>query len=82
MKEVYTIGCNGSTLPMVLSILKANGVTDLVDIRRYNWSKLSSFNRDVLSAMLAGYNINYHHEKGLAPSAKLLREYKDKEKTG
>jgi hypothetical protein len=81
LKNVYTIGYEGSTLPMVLSILKANDVTDLIDIRRYNWSALSSFNRRDLLSICGEYGITYIEAKELAPSVKISRQLKQDIKT-
>lgn len=66
MPPVFTAGHSTRPIEELLSLLAENGVTTLVDVRRYPASRRHpQFSRDALAASLAGAGIVYVHEPDL-----------------
>src|SRR5438093_11934889 len=69
---VLTIGHSNRDLETFLSLLKAHGVTRLVDVRTDPRSRHNpQFNREALSESLAAVGIGYTHMPGLGGLRKL-----------
>ena len=65
-QQVWTIGHSTRTADEFLSLLQANGIECLVDVRSFPGSRrYPQFNRDELSADLQAAGIDYHHLKSL-----------------
>ena len=76
--RLYTIGYSKKTAEEFFDILRDNGVTQVVDIRRHNTNQLAGFTKqDDLAWFLdviAG--IDYEHVLELAPSEELMHAYR------
>lgn len=57
----YSIGYGNRSFDEFLNILLNNGITDLVDIRRYPQSTFEDFNRESLEKLLPKNGIRYVH---------------------
>ncbi|HLM69628.1 MAG TPA: DUF488 domain-containing protein, partial [Longimicrobium sp.] len=63
---VFTIGHSTRTIEEFVALLRGNGVTRLVDVRRFPGSRRHpQFGRDTLPASLAQAGIAYRHEEAL-----------------
>ncbi len=63
---IYTIGHSTRELAEFLGLLRAHGISGVVDIRSYPASRRHPhFTRDALAATLAAAGIAYHHEAEL-----------------
>lgn len=79
--EIYTIGFTQSTAEHFFGRLKTAGVRRLLDVRLNTKSQLAGFAKGVdlayfLSEICA---TRYEHEALLAPTAEMLKAYRDKE---
>ena len=76
---IYTIGFAQKSAEDFFKLLTKNKVKKLVDIRLNNKSQLAGFaNAKHLPYFLKLHNIEYEYKIELAPSKKLLKDYKDK----
>ncbi len=63
---ILTVGHSTHPLPEFLSILRANGVEQVADVRTIPKSRRNpQFNRDALAKSLPEHGIAYHHLPGL-----------------
>ena len=63
---LFTIGHSNRSLEALIAMLRAHGITRLVDIRTIPRSRHNpQFNRETLPAVLAAAGIAYEHRKGL-----------------
>jgi uncharacterized protein (DUF488 family) len=63
---IYSIGHSTRPLAELLALLRAHGVRQVVDVRRYPASRRHpQFARDALAAALAAAGIGYRHEPDL-----------------
>jgi uncharacterized protein (DUF488 family) len=66
MKTIYTIGHSTHTIDRFVSLLQANGIEILVDVRLYPGSqRLPHFNKPALQTALNSVGIEYIHFKEL-----------------
>lgn len=80
MTNLYTIGFSKKTLQDFIGLLDNNGIKKVIDTRLNNTSQLSGFSkRDDLKFILELFNIEYDHMTILAPTAEILKSYKNKE---
>ncbi|MEM1586306.1 MAG: DUF488 domain-containing protein [Candidatus Bathyarchaeia archaeon] len=56
---VYTVGYSGRSVSELIALLKENGVTTVVDVRRFPKSSDADFNRENLERILEGHGIKY-----------------------
>ncbi len=78
-QTVYTIGFAQKSLKDFIQLLKDNEVTRVVDIRLNNTSQLSGFaKKNDLAYILELVTIDYTHELTLAPTQKLVSNYRKK----
>ncbi|MDW7731670.1 MAG: DUF488 domain-containing protein [Methanolobus sp.] len=61
----YTIGYGNRSFDEFLGMLLENGITDLVDIRRYPQSTFEEFNKESLESALPKNGIRYVHCEGV-----------------
>ena len=61
VKALYTIGYQGKTPEQLLELLKANGVEQLVDVRRNALSRKPGFTKKRLAEACGEAGIAYHH---------------------
>ncbi|KMK90760.1 DUF488 family protein [Rossellomorea marisflavi] len=78
--KVTTIGFSKKSLEQFVNLLKEAEVDCLIDTRLNNTSQLSGFaKKNDLKFILENFlNINYLHDKELAPSSEILTDYKKK----
>lgn len=76
--NIYTIGFTKKTAETFFCLLKENGVKLLVDIRLNNKSQLAGFTKgnDLKFFLKELCNIEYIHDELLAPTDKILLDYK------
>mgnify|MGYP002720065295 FL=1 len=76
--QLYTIGYSKKTAEEFFDILRDNGVTQVVDIRRHNTNQLAGFTKqsDLPWFLDTIAGIGYSHELALAPSEDLMRAYR------
>ena len=76
--QLYTIGYSKKTAKEFFNILRDNGVTQVVDIRRHNTNQLAGFTKqsDLPWFLDTIAGIDYSHELSLAPSEELMRAYR------
>ena len=81
--EICTIGFTKHSAREFFGILKSEGVERLIDVRLNNVSQLAGFaKRDDLLYFLELHGIRYAHEPHLlAPTADLLKAYRNREIT-
>ena len=78
--KLYTIGYQGRKLQEFISILKANGIKQLVDIRFSTISQMKSeFSEDALQYVLINAGISYRSLKYLGVPTKIKGIYKTSE---
>ena len=79
--EICTIGFTKHTAQSFFGVLKDEGVARLIDVRLNNVSQLAGFaKRDDLRFFLESLcGADYVHEPELAPTADLLKGYRDGE---
>lgn len=76
---VATIGFSKKSLRKFVELLQKAGTTHLVDTRINNTSQLSGFaKKGDLEYIMGLIGIDYSHETSLAPTQKLLDDYKKK----
>jgi uncharacterized protein (DUF488 family) len=83
MKKLYTIGFTKKSAEEFFETLKENNVKNLIDVRLNNTSHLASFaKKDHLKYFLTEIcEINYFHYDFLAPTKRILKDYKNKKIT-
>jgi uncharacterized protein (DUF488 family) len=76
--NIYTIGFTKKSARKFFTLLKDNNINLLMDIRLNNSSQLAGFakGKDLEFFLSEFLNIRYIHELSLAPTEKLLDEYK------
>lgn len=76
--KIFTIGFTKKTAEDFFTILKANGVKRVIDVRLNNVSQLAGFSkRDDLRYFLREIcDIDYEHKPELAPTKGILDDYK------
>jgi uncharacterized protein (DUF488 family) len=79
MTTIYTIGFTGKSAEEFFIILKKAGIKRVIDIRLYPSTQLSGFARkkDLAFFLKNLCNIGYQHNPELAPTDKILKDYKD-----
>ncbi len=77
--KLYTIGFNGKSAREFFTILKRSGVRKIIDVRLYPSTQNSGFARaqDLAFFLSVLCHIDYEHRKEFAPTAKLLKDYKE-----
>jgi len=76
---IYTIGTSKKHLRDFISKLKNAGVKTLIDVRLNNTSQLAGYSKkEDLDFILSLVGIGYEHHPELAPTDKLLKDYKSK----
>lgn len=83
--RVYSIGYEKRSLEEFIGLLKASGITLLIDVRDVPWSHKPGFSKAPLLKALAAAGIRYHHAKfagnpkalrrGAGGTAELLKRY-------
>jgi uncharacterized protein (DUF488 family) len=63
--QVFTCGYQGKTLLEFIEVLKENGVTVVVDIRRRPISRRAGFSKSKLQQALSSQGIKYEHFRSL-----------------
>jgi uncharacterized protein (DUF488 family) len=63
--RVYTVGYEKRTLDDLCSVLVANGVRLVVDVRLTPWSRRPGFAKNALERRLAESGVSYRHEPRL-----------------
>lgn len=77
--NIFTIGFSQKTAEEFFTLLMANHVEKLIDIRLNNQSQLSGFtNIKHLPYFLGLHNMMYDYKNDFAPTKKLLDDYKNK----
>lgn len=78
--KLYTIGFTKKTAEEFFTLLKSNNVKTLVDIRLSNTSQLSGFSKypDIKFFLKRLCDIDYIHDRNLAPTQEVLSDYKKK----
>jgi len=62
---LFTIGYENHTIDSLISTLRNNNISTLIDIREVAWSRKTGFSRSQLSISLEMQNIDYIHMKQL-----------------
>ncbi|WP_026679179.1 DUF488 family protein [Fictibacillus gelatini] len=76
---ICTIGFSKKSLRTFVRLLKDAGITKLVDTRLNNTSQLAGFaKKNDLEFILELVGIKYVHEPSMAPTEKILKDYKKK----
>lgn len=77
---LFTIGFTGKPAAQFFDLLKLAGVRKVIDTRRWPDTQLSGFakKKDLPFFLKNLAGIEYEHQIELAPSADILRDYKDK----
>ena len=83
MIRIYTIGFTKKTAQQFFELLKANGITNLVDIRINNSSQLAGFAKsaDLEYFLQKICNIKYQYITDFTPTKELLSDYQNKKIT-
>jgi uncharacterized protein (DUF488 family) len=83
MIKLFTIGFTEKSAEAFFSLLKKGGVKKIIDVRLNNVSQLAGFakGRDLKYFAKEISNIDYEHNKDLAPTKQLLSDYRDKKVT-
>lgn len=78
--QIYTIGFTRKTAEDFFDTLEENNIDELVDVRLYNSSQLSSFTKfpDIEYFTRKILHADYRHDLQLAPSKQLFDGYKEK----
>ncbi len=78
--KLYTIGFTKKTAEEFFTLLRDNNVSSVIDVRLNNTSQLSGFSKypDIKFFLKQLCNINYIHDKNLAPTKEILSNYKKK----
>ncbi|NSW55213.1 MAG: DUF488 domain-containing protein [Armatimonadetes bacterium] len=78
---LYTIGFAKKSASVFFGLLKEHGIKQLIDVRLNNVSQLAGFTkRDDLAYFLKAIcDADYRHEPKFAPTAEMLREYRELE---
>lgn len=81
--EIYTIGFTKTSAEQFFGSLRRAGIERLIDVRLNNRSQLAGFSkRDDLAYFLRELcNAEYRHDVRLAPTAEMLKAYRDREMT-
>jgi uncharacterized protein (DUF488 family) len=80
-KVLCTIGFSQKSLREFVSLLRAAGVTKIIDIRLHNTSQLAGFaKKDDLAFILETFGIKYQHVPDLAPTEEILQRFKKLDK--
>ncbi len=77
--KLYTIGYAGKTAQEFFTILRDTGVKKVMDVRLYPSTKDSGFakSKDLAFFLRVLCRISYEHHKEFAPTAALLKGYKE-----
>ena len=81
--KIYTVGFTKKTAEEFFTLLKNNNVSILIDVRLNNTSQLSGFSKypDIKYFLKQLCDIDYIHDKNLAPTKEILSNYKKKKIT-
>ena len=81
--KIHTIGFTKKTAEHFFNALKKNGVIRIIDTRLNNYSQLSGFAKakDLEFFLKKICDIDYVYRSELAPTKKILDDYKDKKIT-
>lgn len=81
--KIHTIGFTKKTAEHFFNALKRNGVIRIIDTRLNNYSQLSGFAKakDLEFFLKKICDIDYVYRSELAPTKKILDDYKDKKIT-
>ena len=81
--KIHTIGFTKKTAEHFFNALKKNGVMRIIDTRLNNYSQLSGFAKakDLEFFLKKICDIDYIYRSELAPTKKILDDYKDKKIT-
>ncbi|EPQ9786261.1 DUF488 family protein [Escherichia coli] len=81
--KIHTIGFTKKTAEHFFNALKKNGVIRIIDTRLNNYSQLSGFAKakDLEFFLKKICDIDYIYRSELAPTKKILDDYKDKKIT-
>lgn len=76
MEALFTIGFTKKTLERFIALLRAAEVDAVVDVRRFNTSRLAGWaTREDLGFLLReGFGIDYVHVPELAPTPEMLKQ--------
>jgi len=79
MKTLFTMGFTQKSAEEFFSTLKSAGVRRIVDVRLHNTGQLAGFTKrdDLVYFLRAIGDIDYIHVQALAPTAEMLRAYRD-----
>ena len=77
--RLYTIGFTGKSAREFFTILKHSDVKKVIDVRLWPNTQLSGFSKseDVAFFLKVLCHIDYEHRKDFAPTAKLLKDFKE-----
>ena len=77
--KLYTIGYAGKTAQEFFTILRNAGIKKVIDVRLYPSTKDSGFakSKDLAFFLRVLCRISYEHRKEFAPTATLLKGYKE-----
>jgi len=77
--RLYTIGFTGKSAREFFTILKHSDVKKVIDVRLWPNTQLSGFSKseDLAFFLKVLCHIDYENRKEFAPTATLLRDYKD-----
>jgi len=78
MNKIYTIGFTGKNAEAFFSLLEKNNIKLLIDVRLNNVSQLAAFSKkdDLKYFLRKILNCEYAHRPDLAPTEKILNDYK------
>lgn len=78
-KILFTIGFTKKQLKEFIEIIEKNEITKIIDVRLNNTSQLAGFSKypDFEYLLYRCCNVKYEHIPDLAPSAEILKKYKD-----
>lgn len=77
--ELYTIGFSKKTLRDFIQRLQKNRVKKLIDVRLNNTSQLAGYaKKEDLEYVLELVGIKYEHYPQLAPTERILKDFKNK----
>lgn len=80
MNQIFTIGFTKKTAQEFFTLLERAGVEKVIDVRLNNTSQLAAFSKfpDVEFFLRRILNVDYAHDKRLAPTEIILNGYKKK----
>lgn len=77
--NIYTIGFSKKNLRQFIELIRKAEINKIIDVRLNNTSQLAGYaKKDDLKFILEIFNIEYEHIPELAPTEKLLKDFKNK----